>query len=85
MKLYVDGIEIVISDCAFLGQHRQFSPESQPSQGSRSTVSSDDNNSILGETEDDSLMKLVSLFANNCSIAFTNLHLCYEHSWVLCV
>ena len=83
MKLTIDGIDILVSDYEILEQNGPFSPESQPMQtlqGSPSTESSTVNDTILEETDDDSLVKLVSLFANNCSITLTNLHLRYEHS-----
>ena len=52
----------------------------QTLQVSPSTESSNVSDTVLEESDDDSLVKLISLVANNCSITIKNLHLRYEHS-----
>ena len=80
MKLIIDGIDILVSDDEILKHNGPFAPKDQPLQVSPSTESSNVSDTVLEESDDDSLVKLISLVANNCSITIKNLHLRYEHS-----
>ena len=83
MKLIIDGIDILVSDDEILKHNGPFAPKDQPMQTlqvSPSTESSNVSDTVLEESDDDSLVKLISLVANNCSITIKNLHSRYEHS-----